>query len=330
MFSRLASTTLLLVCAACEFSSGEQLRREFCDALLTCDAHDVDSPPEGIDSSALIKAQVDCYHTLKDQVDDGRLSWANIGRCEDCLANNECSQARERRDCDVACLDVPLAVNALTHWTEIGVTCSTFETACSPPESSCASDLANWRLINGYGSDGAISACAACVGTGPSPADGGVDYDTTARCDELTERCNAACAQAPILQDLFYAATEALSVCQADWACLKYDFDSDGGVASEPDNVADALDGGETVADASEGEALEERASGDEPAYQLKSQSACYEQLSRDAECRQCIALEGGDCARMTAQCPRHCLAYLREPIPPPEAAPRRPLVRGL
>lgn len=286
---------LAISSCGCSLSSQDQLTSDFCDHLLSCDVADARDVPAS--------AKDECVDGLIDDVNDGKMSWANLGRCEGCIdrTNNDCRDAREDRDCDTACAAVPLVTGALSSYDEVQGACSRFETACQMKGTDCEGRLLDWRLgvrpddaktgSRLFQNDATIHACARCINDLEHISSCTKGDDETcsnaasfSHCDALTSVCADVCALSPVLGAITAESRSVVSLCTQDWSCL------DQPPSADDDALPSEADAGGQTAPSNAGSSP----SSETPMIQYRrwSPHECYQAMMSNKDCKECKVLE--------------------------------------
>lgn len=205
----------------------------------------------GCDSQATVVEQIccglrictgvevpDCAARIEDGLLDHRLSRTGVARCADCMANNVelgasckplragCPTILDERDCDAACSELDVALNARTNALERKRACDTVVASCrsqSKLSDACGFD-ALLRADATRAVDAEIEACAACINetacpSAPTDAPRNACDDHTNRldlpfCGALIDRCSTACSRLGRVASELKRAGAALSVCR--------------------------------------------------------------------------------------------------------------------
>lgn len=180
----------------------------------------------------------DCRKRIEDGLVDHRLSRTGVARCADCVANNlkledtctpdvrGCPAILEERDCDHACGELDVALNART-------TFRGRQRACGTVVASCRRERAGYdacglesllRKDATRAVDADIETCVRCLNEVACPNDpartptNGCDDPTTRLdlplCGTLIDRCTAACSKLGQVATELARAGAALAVCR--------------------------------------------------------------------------------------------------------------------
>jgi hypothetical protein len=180
----------------------------------------------------------DCRKRIEDGLMDHRLSRTGVARCADCVANNlklanactpdrrGCPALLEGRDCDHACGELDVALNARTTYRGRDRACRTVVASCRSEKASydeCGLE-ALLRKDATRAVDIEIETCVQCLNEVACPSDpartatNGCDDHTTGLdlpfCGTLIDRCTTACSKlGPVASELALASA-ALTVCR--------------------------------------------------------------------------------------------------------------------
>lgn len=228
--ARTARAALWLVPALIFHCSGEHGRAEdVCRSLAECTGYVKEQP---------------CVDSLTDAVDDGRITAAELTRCARCVVDNNAQTQDDRledpsndcnllssRDCDRACEQVGIVLQAKTSLGERMRACHDVALACGVADCAHGFGVSGDTLTEQEANDAVVDACVSCIAEVPIPvgaggaggAGGGGGQGNEAfepgRCAQMFERCSASCLGVSPIDKRLTLAHAATVYCSTPSAC---------------------------------------------------------------------------------------------------------------
>ena len=215
-----------------------------------------------------------CETDLKDAVNDGRVTPAELTRCSRCLVDNNSQPNDDRlndatgncallgaRDCDRACENLGLVLGARTSRSARDEACKSVSSACRVDNCLTGIGGPGDTIAEMEANDAVVEACIRCIAEVPVPVpenvgtggegaggaalagsvDGGEERnaDIAIRCDQMIEKCSSPCLGVSAIDTRLTLAQSARVYCNKQRSC-----DGSGGAADQPPTDATAGSGG--------------------------------------------------------------------------------------